>query len=179
MQMARVWLAVPLSLVLLGAGCSGGGGEPTGSSSTEEAGDVPRSVRPFADILGCDSWSDAVSDGRLASAVGYSCVVDGSQVAWVHTFDPSDRSFLVEHFEQRSPNENLDAIACADGQPPPATGPWILVGDGWVVSSYHEDRVAQVEEALGGEYAGGGGDGEAPPAGPPASFQVPDFCADG
>lgn len=173
--MKRCWLAAPFSIALLVAGCSDDPEEGSGGSAKDEAGQFPAFMDRFADILGCDSWAEAVSDGRLGSAVGHSCVVEQSQVAWVHTFPVSERGLHFRHFERRSPIEN---VVCDDGESPPGSGPWILVGDEWAVSSYHADLVARVEDALGGEYAGGGGVGEAPPSGPPVSFQVPDVCAD-
>lgn len=177
--MARARLAVPFALALFIVGCSDGGEDASDGSPDTEISDLPGQLEPFADILGCDSWTDALSDGRLGSAVGHACVVDQSQVAWVHLFPANERGLHFRHLERRSPSDYLERTACADGQPPPGTGPWILVGDDWAVSSYHEDRVARVSEGLGGEYAGGGGDGEAAPPGPPVSFQVPDPCADG
>jgi len=176
---SRRWFAVPLTLAALLAGCSDETEEGGVGAKPEDAGNPPAALEPFTEPLGCESWTPAVSDGDLGSAMGYACVVGDAEVAWVHVFPPSERELHFQHLSRRSVDAGVEDVVCADGEPPSGVGPWILVGDDWATSSYHEDLVAQVADALGGDYAGGGGEGEAPPLGPPVSFQVPDFCADG
>lgn len=131
-------------------------------------------VEQLPRLLGCGALSDPEPTGLfIVGSTREFCAVDGRRVAVVHRFEPEDRGRAIRRASARVDRQFLNP--CPDGPLPP--GPWIVVGDDWAVSSYDEPLLRRVAAELGGDFVGGGADGEPPPVGPPASFEMLNACA--